>query len=212
MPRAILILGMALAAADHARGSSCDGKTVLFEDKFVNLANWTNVSKEFAAVKDGVLTLSVANGQSVGSLYRGDVFEDVDICATVRLTESNVPKDSSNFAVFSLRFWAKDGDNRYELDIAPVNGTFHIDRLVGSRYLGGDWSKSPAVKGAGENNVIRVSVRGSQAKYYINDSEVQSESPKAGHPPDGGSMVGWAAGSVEDAKCVWSVSSFKVTK
>ena len=213
LQRAVLILSATLASATGCFGAGCDGKPLRFEDKFVNLANWPSFSKlsEVVVAKEGGLAISLANGKTVGDLYHGDVFGDGDICVVVRLIQSNVPKGSTS-GTFSLRFWGQDNPNIYALAVSPEQGLFRVDRCVAGRWLGATWAKSPAIKGVGEDNVVRVSVRGTEAKYYINDQEVQPASPLAVHPPEGGSLVGWAVGSMQDAQYVWRVSSFRVTK
>jgi hypothetical protein len=55
-------------------------------------------------------------------------------------------------------------------------------------------------------------MRGAQVKYYINDQEVVPDSPLAGHPPEGGGLIGFSVSSTVDSQYVWEIDSLKVTK
>jgi hypothetical protein len=214
-PCCSLVSAALILLAVDCCGAACDSKQVQFEEKFADLKNWPDLdaASSLASIKDGRLTLTVADGKSAGSLYRGDVFEDGDICVAFRLVKTD-HKGESNRATAAVTFWATDWRNNYRLSIAPEDGAinFEVDRIVGGRFLDVPWSKSGAVKGVGEVNIIRVSIRGAQAKYYINDQEVQPGGPLAAHKPEGGSLIGWQVTSVSGAQYVWEISSVKVTK
>jgi hypothetical protein len=195
-------------------GAGCDGKPVQFEDKFTDLKNWPDIPKELSpSVNGGRLTLTVAKDQSWTFLYHGDVFDDADYCVTFKLVKSTNSTVDKNSAVFSVSFWAKDYSNKYRLAISPEIKTFNVDRLVANRWIGtSTWQQSPTIKGVGEENLIRVSMRAGQAKYYINDQEVVPDSPLAAHPPEGGGQIGFGVSAIADTQYVWEVASLKITK
>lgn len=215
IPYCSLVSAALVLLAVDCCGAACDSKQVLFEEKFADLKNWPDLdASSLASIKDGHLTLTVADGKGDGSLYRGDVFENVDICVAFRLVQTDHKVGENGNATAALIFWATDWKNNYRLTFASEDGAtnFKVDRVVGGRYLSAPWSKSAAVKGVGEVNIVRVSIRGAQAKYYINDQEVQPGGPLAAHPPEGGSSIGWYVGSISGAQYVWEISAFKVTK
>lgn len=212
--RSLVVTALTLMAAD-CFGAACDSKQVQFEEKFADLKNWPDLdASSLASIKNGRLTLTVADGKSDGSLYRGDVFEDGNICVAFRLVQTNHKVNEGGNATASIIFWATDWNNSYRLIIAPEDGptNFKVDRVVGGRWLSPPWVKVGGVKGIGEVNILRVSTRGGQAKYYINDQEVQPSGPLAAHPPAGGGLVGWAVSSIAGAQYVWEIVSFKVAK
>jgi hypothetical protein len=216
-PCCSLVSAALILLAVDCCGAACDTKQVQFEEKFADLKNWPDLdaASSLASIKDGRLTLTVADGKSAGSLYRGDVFEDGDICVAFRLVKTDhKAADENGRATAAVIFWGTDWKNNYRFTFAPEDGAtnFEVDRIVGGHYLNVPWSKSGAVKGVGEVNIIRVSIRGAQAKYYINDQEVQPGGPLVAHKPEGGSSIGWQVGSSSGSQYVWEISSVKVTK
>jgi hypothetical protein len=195
-------------------GAACDGNPVQFEDKFADLKNWPDIPKELSpTVSEGHLTLT-SNGPSRFFLYHGDVFDDADYCVTFRLLKSaNTHPEKNGYAPFAIVYWAKDSANLYDFGISPEHKTFNVDRAVANRWIGTTkWQPSPAIKGVGEQNIIRLSMRAGKAKFYINDQEVAPDSPLADHPPEGGGLIGFGVSSVADLQYVWEVISLKVTK
>jgi hypothetical protein len=214
-PCCSLVSAALILMAVDCCGAACDSKQVQFEEKFADLKNWPDIeASSHASIKDGRLTLTVADGKSDGSLYPGDVFEDGDICVAFRLVQTDHKAGESGNASASIMFWATDWKNNYRFSFASEDGAtnFKIDRVVGGRALTAPWLKSGAVKGVGEVNILRVSIRGTQAKYFINDQEVQPGGPLAAHKPEGGSSIGWYVSSLSGTQYVWEILSVKVTK
>jgi hypothetical protein len=203
-----------VAVSMPAFGAGCDGKPLQFEDKFTDLKNWPDIPKEASpSVSGGRLTLTSTNGLFVYALYHGDVFEDADYCITFKLLKSTNKDPEHASAGLDVYFWAKDDRNKYVLSIAPETKLFRLVRLVANRLIGlENPPTSLAIKGPGEQNIVRVSMRGAQAKYYINDRELVPDGPLAAHPPDGGGLIGFGVQSVADSQYIWEVDSIKVTR
>ena len=207
---ACLLLGL------HSRSfaAGCTGK-VLFEEKFADLRNFSALDPKTVKVEGGKFAFTLSDKQWSESFYRGDVYQDADICLTVKLEHgiTEAETDSQNVGGIWLTFWATDFSNEYYLILWPELNLFNVSRSVNNRSLTPNSNqKTSLIKGLGGENRIQISTRGSEAKYFINDQEVTLPSPLAGHPPDGGGMIGFGVSSVKGAtKYEWVVSSLKVT-
>jgi hypothetical protein len=190
--------------------AACGGK-VLMQSNFKPgdaqwpIANTTSIDQE---VRDGALMLRYNNTVGSHLLYRGGMYEDVQICVNVTLLDS-VAADQE---YASLVFWAKDYSSYYVLWFGP-SGSAGVLRRSGDHWM----SALPAHthvavnRGVGQTNALRVLLHGNNADLYINEQRVGSIT---GQPAPGGSFVGLRAEGAHPnhSKTVWEFSDYVVSK
>jgi hypothetical protein len=190
--------------------AACEGK-VLMQSNFqsgdgkwpIGSTTWTD-----QAVQDGALTLKYRKDVASQLLYRGDVYDDVQICVKVKLVESVAAE--KEYA--SVVFWAKDYSSYYVLWF-DASGAVGVLRKAGDRWL---YPLPPqnhvAVnKGVGQTNMLRVALHGNAADLFVNERRVGSIT---GQPVAGGSQVGLRAeGAIPNhTNTVWEFSDYVVSK
>lgn len=209
---AIVFLAFPLSTL-QCLAAGCESQALQFEEKFADVRNWPDLGDaSHHSIQNGHLVVSVADGKWDGSLYRGDVFDDGDICVSFDLSQTTHKSGEQENALACVVFWAKNWSNYYRFCETPEGSSFNVDRIVAGRSLGTSWTKSPTLKTGANINTMRVSIRGGQAKYFINDQEIQPPTPVAAHPPDGGGLIGFLVASMAGTQYDWEISSFKVSK
>ena len=207
---AVLAAVAIISFAIPAFASGCEGK-ILLQPKFAQAdPNWP-VSKDETSdevTQDGKLTIKVFKASTSTVLYRGDVYDDVQICVNVKLVQTG----SSDEETAGVIFWAKDYNSYYSLSVAP-DGMIAVSRWAGGRWLFPmPYQPNAAMKkGAGQINALRVVLRGSEATVYVNDQKIGSVT---GQPAEGGSQVGIRAHGTQSTSknTIWEFSDFVVSK
>jgi hypothetical protein len=140
-------------------------------------------------------------------LYQGDVYGDVNLCATVSTPATEKPLDQ----VAGLIFWATDYTSYYTLLINPISGQWEVSHLAGNRWLyPSPFQTSSAIKtGVGTSNTLQVQMRGTTATIIINGTQVGTVS---GVAPTGGGQIGFYAQSASTATSTWQISDFSLSK
>ncbi len=190
--------------------AECEGKVLMRSNFQSGDAKWPIASTTWTdqAVSDGALTLTYRKDVASQLLYRGDVYDDVQICVKVKLVESV----SAEKEYASLLFWAKDYTSYYVLWFDP-SGAVGVLRKAGDRWLYPlPPQKHVAInKGVGQTNTLRVALHGNAADLYVNEHRVGSIT---GQPVAGGSQVGLRAeGAIPNhTSTVWEFSDYVVSK
>ncbi len=193
-----------------ASSSGCAaGAKVLFEDGFKTHDPTWGPQDARLKISDGQAVLSPVPGTRTFRWNRVFVFNDVDACATVRLSK-NTTDPTSSYA--GLIFWVEDNRNFYQAVIAP-NGYFTVARVVDGEVEPKrpvEWTKLDAVKtGAKEKNTLRVTAKGDDVEILVNGKQAASFK---GTPPRGPSHIGLLAASAPSKNGdTWAISDFSVS-
>ncbi len=186
-----------------------DGK-VLFEDRFTSHDPTWGPKDARLKIASGEAVLSPVPGTRTFRWNRAFVFDDVDACATIRLTK---PTSDSTSSYAGLMFWVEDNRNYYQAVLAP-NGYFTVARVVDGVVQAKrpvDWVKLDAAKtGAKEKNTLRVTAKGDHVAISVNGKEVADFT---GEPPKAPSYIGLLAASAPSKRGDdWTITDFKVTE
>ena len=193
-----------------AFAAPCPGK-ILFQDSFAKAnAGWnftpaSDGSKP--AIENGKFVLHLATSSSTRTeLYQGDVYDDANICITVKAPEADKPETRSA----GISFWGKDYNSYYMFWISTA-GNYGVSRLTGGRWIT-PISPTPSAaikKGGGQTNTIRVQTKGDDAILFVNDQQIATIS---GHAAEGGSLAGFYGDSSSATGNVWEFTDFTVSK
>ncbi len=201
------LLGAVLVSAvSIGPAFACKGKRTLFSDDFREVdASWAT-DGDSITVEEGRAKIKANPDAGYRVLYGGALFDDADICVTVRM-----PSDvrDAGSASAGLIFWAQDNSNYYVFEVA-ANGMITLQRLVKGRWLSIlDWRRVDALNiGVGAKNVLRVTTSGNSIVLYVNDNRIGSVK---GQQPEGGGQVGLRSESEKTKRDAWKFSDLKVT-
>jgi hypothetical protein len=206
--RGIRVGGAALLllATGSAAFATCQGRVVLFEDRFDRLQpTWGTASDSFRA-EEGKLVIAPEPAADLWRTNQVSLFDDIDMCVEMTTVEGVEPDD----AKAGLVFWYVDDNNFYVLEYAP-NGRASAWRRQRGRWLPQvEWRD---VEGANEGddaaNSLRVVTRGNRATLYINDVEFAAFD---GNQPNDGQQIGIFAASPESGTARYAFDDFKVTR
>jgi hypothetical protein len=182
---------------------ACQGKTVLFEDKFEdNTGGWDPFPS--VTFENSAMNIRMAKGRNTYQEQNvAFAFRDADICV-----EAVFPATESNDVV-GLEFWASDYMNCYMFWVAQ-DGAAGISRLVN-----GNWTKiheqemNVVKKTAGASNLLRVTLKGNLISMYVNGVKYRDQRAQA---PTTETRFGfWTEGrEIEDVQ-MYTFKNFKVT-
>lgn len=197
-----------IATATVKPPTGCGNGKVLFEDAFTSHDPAWGPKDGRLAIASGEAMLSPAPGTQTLRWNRAFVFDDVDVCATARLT-SYTSDPITSYA--GLMFWVKDDRNFYQAVIAE-SGHFTVARVVDGKVQQKRpvaWTDLEVAKTkAKEKNTLRVATKGDRVVVSVNGKQVAKFS---GDPPRGPSYVGMlAASSPGKTGDTWSITDFKV--
>jgi hypothetical protein len=196
----VLVFAMAQSAL------ACKGKKLLFSDDFREVdASWAT-NGDAITVEEGRVKIKASPDAGYRVLYGGALFDDADICVTVRMP-SNV--NDAGSASAGIIFWAQDYSNYYVFEVA-ANGMVTLQRLVRGRWLSIlDWRRVDGLNvGVGAKNVLRVTTSGNSIAVAVNDTKIGSIKAQQ---PDGGGQVGLRSESEKTQRNAWKFSDLKVT-
>lgn len=188
----------------------CASGEVLFSDAFEEHDPTWGPKDARVSIGNGVAELTPVPGTSTFRWNKAFVFDDIDACASVRLSR---PTTDSTTSYAGLMFWVQDDRNFYEAVLAP-NGYFTVARVVDGKAQDKrpvEWTKlKVAETGAKESNTLRVVTKGDKVTLLVNGTEVASFT---GEPPDEPSYVGVLAASAQSKRGdTWSVSDLRVVQ
>ncbi len=198
--------GIATGAEKPPEG--CGNGKVLFEDAFTSHDLAWGPKDDKLAIAAGEAVLSPAPGTRTLRWNRAFVFDDLDACATARLTSYTSDPITS---YSGLMFWVKDDSNFYQAVIAE-SGHFTVARVVDGQVQQKRpvaWTDLDAAKTkAKERNILRVVTKGDRVVVSVNGRQVAKFN---GDRPKGPSYVGvLAASSPGKTGDTWSITDFKV--
>ena len=206
--------GLALAAALSvtAPALACKGKTVLFRDNFTSTdPGWGLYDKSTVAIGGGTLKLTPQPKHYAFIYYRGDVYQQADVCVTAAFAgqpgQSGLPDGDEGIV-----FGSEDYIGFYYFWISPKNGTAGVRQwsaAAGKYLIPMPPKKVPGLNtDVGAKNALRVVVDGTRATAYLNDRQLIELTMK---PSKVGGIFGLGAARVDDAPVTWTFDSFKIT-
>jgi hypothetical protein len=200
---AVLVMAMALVmVVAHV----CLAAKVLFEDKFATLDPSWGAPGTIMNVKDGKLLVTPEKNTTQTIINQGNVFpNDMEATFSMTFVVASAPTWGGG-----LVFWAKDYGEYYAL-LINADGWFAVQRHVANRYLlPVAWRQSDAIKkGVGAVNQVQVVTKGPKATISINGKKVISFS---GHPPQGGSLIGFKVASGPESVNTVAFTDLKLTQ
>jgi hypothetical protein len=172
------LLCVALAPLSAAPASACGNGKVLLSDSFDTLQSMWGDANDNVKVVDGRLQLSAAAGESY-TAYAGPTFDDMDVCARVKLVRT----DDATGAYVGLMFWTKDAENFYTFQIT-LDGYATVYQQVNKEWKAviKDRQVDSVHQGSTRFNELEVVTRGHRATFYINGQRFDDIS---GLEPDG---------------------------
>jgi hypothetical protein len=210
-------LGLAIAAALSAAAPAvaCGGKNVFFHDNFAA----TNL-KEFAAtdpgwalydpttvgIGGGSLKLTAPPQQNAYIFYRGDVYDQIEVCVGAAVSGGSSLSDS----LVGLVFADEDFAGFYVFWISLKNGTAGVWQWSEKADKYNVIMAPQKVQGldARAKNTLGVAINGAKATLYINDraiAQIPIDAPKLG------GAVGLMAGSLDKSSGTGTFQNFSVT-
>jgi hypothetical protein len=195
-----------LMVSGSAALATCQGRVVLFEDRFERLQpTWGETDDSFQ-VEGGKLVVAPAPAAYLWRTNQASLYDDVDMCASLTTIEGVEPED----AKAGLIFWYVDENNFYVFEYAP-NGKASVWRRQRGRWLAQvDWQD---VEGANQGddavNELRVVTRGDRATLYLNEKQFAEFD---GVPPNDGQQIGVFVASPESGTARFAFDSLKVTR
>jgi hypothetical protein len=185
---------------------ACQGATVLFQDSFERLAPTWGQESEALRVVDGQLEVAPAADSYHWAANSANLYDDIDMCATMTTIESGDPVD----ARAGLIFWYVDVNNFYVFQLAP-NGMASVWRRQRGKWLEQvAWREAAgANKGDAAINELRVATVGDTATFHINGQQFEELD---GTAPESGQQIGLFAASPPAGKARFGFDNLKVTK
>jgi len=200
------VAALVLIASAGAALATCQGRVVLFEDRFERLQpTWGEPAESFA-VEDGKLVVAPEPAAYLWRMNQASLYDDVDMCVAITTVEGVEPEESKA----GLVFWYVDENNFYVFEYAP-NGKASVWRRQRGRWLEQvDWRDvEGAEQGDDSVNELRVVTRGDRATLYFNGDEFAEFD---GVQPAEGQQVGIFAASPESGTARFAFDNFRVTR
>jgi hypothetical protein len=191
MPLKALLLGAVLAAISLHGTLACQGKRMVFEDRFNTLADaWGR--DDNVSVSGGTLRVQaplIGGNLADHLLNQSNVYTDIDECITVQF----IGADDLGSASAGLAFWGTDDDHYYMLVVDPTGDFIVMHKVAAQRNLIPiGWTQNSAIRqGLNAGNELEVITNGNHASLFINGVLVNELD---GEAPPSGSLVGvyWA--------------------
>jgi len=195
-----------LMASVGAAFATCQGRVVLYEDRFERLQpTWGEADDSFRT-EDGKLVVAPEPAAYLWRTNRASLFDDVDMCISLTTIEGVDPEESKA----GLIFWYVDENNFYAFEYAP-NGKASVWRRQRGRWLEQvDWKDvEGANQGDDAENELRIVTRGDRVTLYLNEEEFAEFD---GVPPNEGQQIGVFAASPESGTARFAFDNLKVTR
>jgi hypothetical protein len=199
------LLGVALISLSAPSAWGCGNGKVLFSDSFDTFQSAWGKPSDYAKVVDGRLQLSEVADKSY-SIYAGPTFDDMDLCAKVRLVGTGKP----DAAYVGVMFWAKDVENFYTLQITP-DGHATVYQQIDRKWtqIITDRQVAAIHQGSTRFNELEVVTRGHDAAFYINGEHLDDI---AGREPDGGQHIGFTVEAPDTSDAVFVADDLTVSE
>src|SRR5665213_103339 len=199
------LLGVALIALSAPSAWACGDGKVLLSDSFDTFQSMWGQPNDYVKVVDGRLQLSEVPNKSY-SIYADPTFDDMDLCARLRLVKTGKPSG----AYVGVMFWAKDVDNFYTLQITP-DGYATVYQQINKQWtqIIKDRQVAAIHQGATRFNELEVVTRGHDAALYINGGHFDDV---AGQEPDGGQHVGFTVEAPDTSDAVFVADDLTVSQ
>jgi len=195
-----------LMASVGAAFATCQGRVVLYEDRFERLQpTWGEADDSFRT-EDGKLVVAPAPAAYLWRTNQASLFDDVDMCVSLTTIEGIEPEESKA----GLIFWYVDENNFFAFQYAP-NGKASVWRRQRGRWLEQvDWQDvEGANQGDDAENELRIVTRGDRVTLYLNEEEFAEFD---GVPPNEGQQIGVFAASPESGTASFAFDNLKVTR
>jgi hypothetical protein len=156
---------------------ACQGKEVIFEDRFGNDSGGWSV-KESVEVEDGAFTFMLEPDDMQSNLNVTYTVENADIC-----TDAVWPEGEQPVLGAGLLFWGEDNRTYFQFGVLN-NGRYWIARKQRGEWLGTIAANvdSPAIHTSpGAANTLRVKTKGDTVSFFINGTkvrELRGQAPK----------------------------------
>lgn len=195
-----------LFASGSAALATCEGRVVLFEDRFERLEPTWGVADDSFKVEDGLLVVAPEPAGYFWRTNQASLYDDIDMCVAMTTIEGVEPDDTKA----GLVFWYVDENNFYVFEYAP-NGKASVWRRQRGLWLEQvDWQDAEgAHDGDDAVNELRVVTKGDRATLYFNGAEFAEFE---GVQPNDGQQIGVFAASPESGTARYAFDNFKVTR
>jgi hypothetical protein len=193
-----------LMASVGAAFATCQGRVVLYEDRFERLQpTWGEADESF---RTGKLVVAPEPAAYLWRINQASLYDDVDMCVSMTTIEGVEPEE----AKAGLIFWYVDENNFYVFEYAP-NGKASVWRRQRGHWLEQvDWQDvEGANQGDDAENELRVVTRGDRATLYLNEEEFAEFD---GVPPSEGQQIGIFVASPESGTARFAFDDLKVTR
>jgi hypothetical protein len=206
------VLGLAVAATVSATAPAvaCNSKNVLFRDNFTATdPGWALYDKNTVTIGGGSLKLTPQPGTNAFVYYRGDVYDQADVCvdATAVGGGSSLPDGEAG-----LIFAYEDYVGFYFFWISPKNGTAGVLQWSNSANKFLVPMAAQKIQGldarVGVKNTLRITIKGAKATLYLNDRQVAQLTITA---PKVGGFVGLAAARLDQGPATWTFQKFNIS-
>jgi hypothetical protein len=195
-----------LFASGSAALATCQGRVVLYEDRFERLQpTWGEAADSFKS-EDGKLVVAPEPAGYLWRINQASLYDDIDMCVELTTVEGVEPED----AKAGLVFWHVDENNFYVFEYAP-NGKASVWRRQRGRWLEQvDWQEIEGANQGDEGvNNLRVVTRGDRATLYFNGEEFAEFD---GVPPNDGQQIGIFVASPESGTARFAFDDLRVTR
>ena len=186
--------------------ATCEGRVVLFEDRFDRLEPTWGEADEAFDIEDGRLVVAPEPATYLWRTSQASLYDDVDMCVTLTTIDGVDPEE----AIAGVIFWYVDENNFYVFEYAP-NGKASVWRRQRGRWL--EQVAWQDVEAAAEDNGkaidLRVVTRGDRATLFFNGAEFAEFD---GVPPNNGQQVGILVASPESGTARFAFDDFRVTR
>jgi 3-keto-disaccharide hydrolase len=209
MMRGILVGVVALllhVSGSVAASATCEGRVVLFEDRFDRLQPTWGASDDGFKIEDGQLVVAPEPAMFFWRTNQASLYDDIDMCVVLTTIEGVDPEETNA----GLVFWYVDENNFYVFEYAP-NGKASVWRRQRGRWLEQvEWKDvEDANEGDDGVNELRVVTRGDRATLYLNDADFAEFD---GVPPTDGQQVGVFVASPESGTARFAFDDFRITR
>lgn len=200
------VAALLLLVSGSAALATCQGRVVLFEDRFERLQpTWGEVDDSFRT-EGGKLVVAPEPATYLWRTNQASLYDDVDLCVAITTIEGVEPEESKA----GLIFWYVDENNFYVFEYAP-NGKASVWRRQRGRWL--EQVAWRDVEGANQGddaaNELRAVTRGDRATLYFNGEEFAEFD---GVRPAEGQQVGIFVASPEAGTARFAFDNFRVTR
>lgn len=175
--RKVLLLAavgvFSLLAANAA--IACQGKTVIFEDKFEDDSGGWDPDK-VVTFENSAMNIRVGKDSiQAPELNNAFTLRDADICV-----EAVFPTTATdNNPKVGIEFWAPDYANAYLFQVG-YDGTAAIYRLVNNKWAAIHSQEMNGVKKTpGASNLLRVTLKGNVVSMYVNGVKYRDQRAQA---------------------------------